>query len=204
MLTPLLYNNYLPSSQFANMQVLSKVFSEDNIDRLNDMIYSNPHVFPFSKGITGSQKEGTVSNSYNNRDIAYIYPDSNTQWLYELLFPLALKANNELYHFDIDIVTDPIHYVIYPEDGGHLEWHMDIGNYEVNRRKLALTVELSDPDSYEGGEFEIFTGGKDPIIVPKEKGDILIFPTFLLHKVKPITKGNRKCLVFWIGGRPFR
>lgn len=205
MLLPLLYNNEVPTSQLSNLKVFSKAFSNENIDRLNNMIYSNPDTFPFSKGMTGSQRAGNLDfYESNNRDIAYISPSSYTRWLYDLLFPLVLEANNDLYHFDIDIVTDPIHYVIYPENGGHLEWHLDIGNYEVNHRKLALTIELSDSDSYEGGEFEIFTGGKNPVTIPKEKGDILIFPTFLLHRVKPITRGVRKCLVFWVGGKPFR
>jgi PKHD-type hydroxylase len=124
--------------------------------------------------------------------------------LYELLFPLALEANEKLFHFDIDIVTDPIHYVIYPEDGGHLDWHMDTGAYGVNKRKLAMTVQLSDPSEYDGGDFEIWFGGKESMVVPREKGDVIVFPAFCMHRVKPITRGERKCLVFWTGGRPFR
>jgi len=48
-------------------------------------------------------------------------------------------------------------------------------------------------------------GGKDGFVtVPREKGDVIIFPAFCMHRVKPITKGTRKCLVFWTGGRPLR
>jgi PKHD-type hydroxylase len=64
---------------------------------------------------------------------------------------------------------------------------------------------ISDSNDYEGGEFEIWMGGKDGFVtVPREKGDVIIFPAFCMHRVKPITKGQRKCLVFWTGGRPFR
>jgi PKHD-type hydroxylase len=168
------------------------------------MVYAN---YKFSKGRTGVVELGNDTDSYktNNRDIAYITPTAHSQWLYELLFPLALQANEALFHFDIDIVTDPIHYVIYPEDGGHLDWHMDVGAFEVNKRKLAMTVQLSDSSDYEGGEFEIWMGRRDGFVtVPIEKGDVIIFPAFFMHRVRPIKKGKRKCLFFWTGGRPFR
>ena len=81
---------------------------------------------------------------------------------------------------------------------------MDVGAMGVNKRKLAMTVQLSDPSEYEGGDFEIWFGGKEAQIVPREKGDVIIFPAFCMHRVRPITRGQRKCLVFWTGGRPLR
>ena len=197
------YNDFKPTSNWNDFYYFKNVFNDSMIKQLEDMVYSN---YKFSKGKTGFVELGTDTDSYesNNRDIAYITPMPYSKWLYDLLFPLALEANEKLFHFDIDIVTDPIHYVIYPEDGGHLDWHMDIGAYGVNKRKIAMTVQLSDPSEYEGGEFEIWFGGKQSIVVPREKGDVICFPSFCMHRVKPITKGQRKCLVFWSGGRPFR
>ena len=196
------YNNFSPTSNWSTFYYFKNVFNDQMIQDLEKMVYAN---YEFSKGTTGVAELGlTSSYKTNNRDIAYITPQAHSQWLYELLFPLALEAN-QVFQFDIDTVTDPIHYVIYPEDGGHLDWHMDIGTMGVNKRKLAMTVQLSDPSDYEGGEFEIWTGGKDKFTtVPREKGDVIVFPTFCMHRVKPITKGQRKCLVFWTGGRPLR
>ena len=197
------YNIYTPTSNWNNFYYYKNVFSDEMIKQLEDMVYTN---YKFSKGKTGVAELGTDTDSYatNNRDIAYITPMPYSKWLYDLLFPLALEANEKLFHFDIDIVTDPIHYVIYPEDGGHLDWHMDTGAYGVNRRKIAMTVQLSDPSEYEGGEFEIWFGGQQSVVVPREKGDVICFPAFCMHRVRPIKKGKRKCLVFWTGGRPFR
>ena len=96
-----------------------------------------------------------------------------------------MPENIYLYNFNISYVTDPIHYVIYPENGGHLTWHMDIGAGHVNLRKLAMTVQLSDPDDYEGGDFQIWMGGEEKtesvLTLSREKGDVLIFPTYLMH-----------------------
>lgn len=201
-LTP--YNAFTPTSNWNMFQSYNNVFTDKEIEDLETFVHSN---YEFSKGKTGATEDGTATDSYrtNNRDIAYMSPSPDTKWLYDRLFPLALDANHKSFHFDIDIVTDPIHYVIYPEDGGHLDWHMDVGVYGTNKRKLAMTVQLSDPNEYTGGEFEIWMGGKDGFIeLPRQKGEVIIFPTFCMHRVKPITSGRRKCLVFWTGGRPFR
>lgn len=197
------YNDFKPTSNWNDFYYYKNVFTDEMINNLEEMVYAN---YKFSKGRTGFVEIGSDTDSYetNNRDIAYINPAPHSKWLYELLFPLALQANEKLFHFDIDVVTDPIHYVIYPEDGGHLDWHMDIGAYSVNKRKIAMTVQLSDPSEYEGGEFEIWFGGKQPIIVPRQKGDVICFPAFCMHRIRPIKKGRRKCLVFWTGGRPFK
>ena len=197
------YNDFKPTSNWNDFYYYKNIFNDQMIKELEDMVHTN---YQFSKGRTGVAELGSDTDSYrtNNRDIAYITPMPHSKWLYDLLFPLALEANEKLFHFDIDIVTDPIHYVIYPEDGGHLDWHMDIGAYGVNKRKIAMTVQLSDPSEYEGGEFEIWFGGQQSVVVPREKGDVICFPAFCMHRVRPITKGQRKCLVFWTGGRPFR
>ena len=197
------YNDFKPTSNWNDFYYYKNIFNDQMIKELEDMVHTN---YQFSKGRTGIAELGSDTDSYrtNNRDIAYITPMPHSKWLYDLLFPLALEANEKLFHFDIDIVTDPIHYVIYPEDGGHLDWHMDTGAYGVNKRKIAMTVQLSDPFEYEGGEFEIWFGGQQSVVVPREKGDVICFPAFCMHRVRPITKGQRKCLVFWTGGRPFR
>lgn len=190
-------------SNFNDFYFFPKFFTDEMINKLEDLVYNN---YKFEKGKVGSVELNSLDSSiYNNRDIAYINPNNNSQWLYETLEPLVLEANENLFNFDIKYVTDAIHYVIYPEEGGHLDWHMDIGYGGVNRRKLSLTVQLSDPSEYEGGEFEVWYGRKDSFIeLPRQKGDVIIFPSFLMHRVKPITKGQRKALVFWTGGEPFK
>lgn len=197
------YNDFTPQSNWNTFYYFKNVFSDQMIRELDEMVKAN---YKFSKGRTGVRELGTDTDSYetNNRDIAYLNPAPHTKYLYDILFPLVLEANEKVFHFDIDVVTDPIHYVKYPTDGGHLDWHMDVGAFGVNKRKIATTVQLSDSKDYEGGDFEIWFGGKEPITVPREKGDVICFPAFCMHRVKPITKGERKCMVFWTGGRPLR
>ena len=87
---------------------------------------------------------------------------------------------------------------------GKYDWHDDILEDKTDTmRKLSISVQISNGNEYEGGELEIVT---PPInfIAPKKKGTIIIFPSFLVHRVKEVTKGNRISLVLWIDGPAFK
>ena len=86
-------------------------------------------------------------------------------------------------------------------EGGKYDWHHDI-NWNENGpydRKLSLTIQLSDPSEYEGGFFE-FMEVEQPPEVYRTKGTILIFPSYLQHRVTPVTRGIRRSLVAWFHG----
>ena len=121
--------------------------------------------------------------------------------IYTTFFQLINKCNNEFYQFKLNEITEQIQYTVYnSEDQGYYDWHLDMGPGKANR-KLSLVCQLSDPAEYEGGELQINTG---KIIVPeKDKGTVIIFPSYLLHRVTPVTKGIRRSLVLWIEGPAF-
>ena len=75
--------------------------------------------------------------------------------------------------------------------------------YPLNQRKISMTVQLSDGGEYEGGDFEIMRN-REPEKLPKGKGTVLVFPSYILHRVTPVTSGIRKSLVLWLGGASFK
>ena len=77
-----------------------------------------------------------------------------------------------------------------------------MGPDETSSRKISIVVQLSDPLEYEGGELQISDGGTNRVC-EKTKGTIIIFPSYLLHRVTPVTKGTRRSLVLWVTGPPF-
>lgn len=94
--------------------------------------------------------------------------------------------------------------------GGFFDWHMDtqLGNLEVNDvRKLSITVNLSNPESYCGGDFEIANTQGQPLKMPqaalRQQGTVVVFPSFLNHRVTQVTTGTRYSLVQWIHGPDF-
>ena len=199
---------------FNDFYYFKNYFSDEKIEAIHEMVRRGG--YEFKKGGTGNDEKQDHYGT-NNRDIAYVPGDQNSWWLYNELEKLTIEANNALFQFDIQYVTDLLHYVVYPEpnkpdrtgqireEGGFLDWHMDIGEGGVNHRKLALTVQLSDPKDYEGGVFQCWFGGGGKFIdLPRQKGDVLVMPTFIMHNVSPITRGERRALVYWTGGEPFR
>lgn len=130
----------------------------------------------------------------------------NHKWIYDRLVKYILIANKD-YKFDLSVIIDDIQFTVYKSsENGNYSWHDDIiiDNTNINTmRKLSLSVQLSDSDEYEGGELEIVTGVSN-FIAPKKIGTIIIFPSFLVHRVKPVTNGQRISLVFWIDGPDFK
>lgn len=66
-----------------------------------------------------------------------------------------------------------------------------------------MTIQLSDTDAYEGGDLQFMINNKIEN-TPREKGTIIIFPSFIMHRVTPITKGTRHSIVGWVSGPPYR
>jgi PKHD-type hydroxylase len=114
------------------------------------------------------------------------------------------QCNREYYNFEITGLSEDLQYTEYEaEYEGYYDYHLDIGSGIESSRKLSITVQLSDESEYEGGELEFVTGCEKKH-ASKKQGDVIVFPSYLLHKVNPITRGKRCSLVTWIGGPPFR
>ena len=144
-----------------------------------------------------------ADESYRKSTIKWIPQNQDTYWLYDKLANLARIANNELWNFDLHTIPELIQYTEYYEDGGHYDWHMDVGPNETSHRKVSLTVQLSDSDEYEGGNFEMLTG-RDIKTASRGKGAVVVFPSYILHRVTPITKGKRRSFVLWLGGGHYK
>jgi PKHD-type hydroxylase len=121
--------------------------------------------------------------------------------IYKIFFDLIIKCNQEFYQFKLSQISEHIQYTVYTsEDMGFYDWHVDMGGAKANR-KLSLVCQLSDPSEYEGGELQINTGR---VVVPeKDKGSVILFPSYILHRVTPVTRGVRRSLVLWVEGPPF-
>ena len=70
-------------------------------------------------------------------------------------------------------------------------------------RKLSFSLQLSNPKEYKGGDFNLHLSSKKTTLL-KEQGTLLVFPSYVLHQVKKVTKGERNSLVGWVTGPPFK
>tara|TARA_A100001391_G_scaffold161890_1_gene120867 strand:- start:2410 stop:3012 length:603 start_codon:yes stop_codon:yes gene_type:complete len=133
-------------------------------------------------------------------------------WIYRELHPLVHIANADAgwnYHWNWSEACQFTKYNGSKKQ--HYDWHTDAGariNENGKIRKLSMTVALVDGSEYEGGDFEIrMENSKDHEIhvikAAKQKGSVTIFPSFVWHRVKPVTAGTRYSLVNWHQGNPY-
>ena len=125
-------------------------------------------------------------------------------WLYQRLEQVMRALNHQTYQFDLMGFAEPFAYMVYDAaEGGHLGWHVDDGDQLPSPRKLSATLQLSSGDAHEGGDLEIF-GTHKIEVAPRRRGDLIIFPSFVLHRVTPMRAGTRKALIIWSTGPYFR
>ena len=185
-----------------NYYYFKEGFSKEELDK----IYADVAFLPFKAGETGASNEHndlTVRSS----QIKWIYPSQQWEWLYDKLMGMIVEANDTLWNFNLTGVLDAVQYTEYhATENGHYGWHQDFGPGMLSTRKISVTVQLSDPSEYEGGDLEYFIGG-DPnnaLKVQKDKGLVFIFPSFMMHRVTPVTKGVRRSFVLWVGGEHYK
>jgi PKHD-type hydroxylase len=123
-------------------------------------------------------------------------------WLFTKLMKVIQSVNGQLWNFELIMAREPIQYTEY-EDNGEYGWHIDTGHGPSAQRKVSVSVLLTNPDEYEGGDLELWPGGEIKRVERKQY-TMTIFPSCIMHRVTPVTKGVRKSLVFWVGGTPYR
>lgn len=152
-------------------------------------------------GVGGENKE---INEIRKSKISWISLNQETGWLYDRLAYVARQLNGQFFEFDLFGFVEDMQYTVYDSNSSHYTWHMDKGPLTGSPpRKLSLVLQLSDPEEYEGGNLELMTIA-DPIVTEKKKGLIYAFPSWVMHRVTPVTRGTRRTLVVWISGPKFR
>lgn len=135
------------------------------------------------------------------------------EWFFDRMNNYIQFINNRWYGFDLNGYTEFQYTEYHGGVAGHYGWHMDtaMGNKNLpadmlEPRKLSLSLVLNNPGiDFEGGEFQINLGNEDkPDTMEQKAGRVLAFPSFMIHQVKPVTKGVRKSIVIWVTGPKFR
>ena len=169
-------------------------------------------------GVPNKLNQQQVKDLKKKRDSNIVWIGEN--WIYKEIQPFIRQANTqagwnyEWHH------SEPCQFTKYNK-GQHYGWHSD-GWYKPydqpntsshgRIRKLSVTLSLSDENDYKGGELEFDMRNLDPdkkrnTMTCKEirpKGSLVVFPSFVWHRVKPVTKGSRYSLVVWSLGWPFK
>lgn len=173
-------------------------FSEDEVDKIVFL----EKVLKFNKGTVGSITN--VDEKARDSKVAFLPIDAKTDWIWQRFAGIVPKVNYDLFLKDVECIQS-LQYTIYTHrDKQFYDWHVDaFPHYEDMSRKISGVMLLSDPEEYEGGEFEI-VNTPNPEHTSKfkpKKGDIVFFSSTMPHKVHPVTKGTRRSLVLWVLGK---
>ena len=116
------------------------------------------------------------------------------------MWEYILEANKKTFHVDV-INKSEIQFTEYRSDeGGKYDWHHDVNwnGQDGLDRKLSISIQLSDKTDYLGGDFEFEEINSSMDF--KGIGTIIIFPSYLRHRVTKVTSGTRRSLVAWFYG----
>jgi predicted 2-oxoglutarate/Fe(II)-dependent dioxygenase YbiX len=182
----------------SNKEVQDCIVIEPNLNFYEGAIMSD-----------GSEKN-IVENSVRKTSIAAVpYNlefDDEFKNVYNIVLKIAADINESKFGFNITAMQ-LLQYGIYYKDH-HYDFHNDVAFYESENekvmRKISIVFSLNSHGSdYEGGELLLMTHGKVPQTFTLKSGDILAFPSYIPHKVNPVTSGIRKTIVCWLLGPKF-
>ena len=183
-------------------------FKEQDLARLRSLV----SIDRLTTGTVAAAQLGVQVPNIDIRDswVEFIEPTEDSKWLYDRVGEIIRYHNQTYYGYDLSGI-ETLQFSEYRSPGGHYGAHLDWGSsrngVQAQARKLSFTVQLSDPDSYEGSDLVVHDGQEqDPSIVAKRRafGTIIVFPSWVLHEVTPVTRGTRRSLVGWCVGPDFR
>lgn len=156
-------------------------------------------LIPFKDAAMGISGEN-VTHSYRDTSVRFA---PTGHWFGGILFEHAMKANREC-GWDYDITHhEDTQYAEYGVNQ-HYNWHTDTFplSGQPFERKLTAVCLMNDPSEFEGGEFQMKLYSE--YTAPLSKGTVIAFPSFLEHRVTPVTSGKRNSATIWLNGPRFR
>jgi PKHD-type hydroxylase len=155
-------------------------------------------------GLRAGRLVGQVASDLRRAELAWVDDLADGAWIMDRMVRVVGDANR-VFGFALDDFAESAQIARYGAEGaGHFDWHSDIGAGALAaRRKLTIVVQLSDPADYAGGQLQL-QPDSNLRVAETAQGTATIFPSFVLHRVTPVTVGVRWSLTLWAHGPAFR
>jgi PKHD-type hydroxylase len=152
--------------------------------------------------------KGTTFNDDKTKDvrdskISWLYAVDDMDWVFRRVTDIVLNLNERFFKFDLFGLNEGFQFTNYESPSGKYGKHVDRG-MNIPVRKLSISIQLTDPEEYEGGELKLYDGEEEGVLMDKTQGTLILFPSYVLHEVMPVTKGTRNSLVTWVTGKQFK
>jgi PKHD-type hydroxylase len=205
-----MFKYYQPSWKSLINYTDNPVLTNTQIDEIKNIAYD----LGMERGQTGfsgiektEAEEEWEKKNVRNSKVSFI-PFEKMPKIYESISSGVNYVNRETMNFKDLYLQEFAQYTEYGLNDFY-DYHADFNFLKTSSnpnanlvRKVSVSIQLNDPSEYEGGELELLFG-KDPMVFSLKKGHALTFASFILHRVRPVTKGIRRSLVLWFGGPSF-
>ncbi|MBL4748685.1 MAG: 2OG-Fe(II) oxygenase [Magnetovibrio sp.] len=175
--------------------VFTDAFSKAECTQLTD-------IFDRSAALDGGLVAGRFDQKVRQSALVWLPEDESCAWVETRLARLVADANKQVFQYALEGFEEQLQIAAYGP-GHYYDWHIDRGQGRTaGRRKLAISVQLTVPEHYDGGALELNADGR-PFQAPRAQGTAVIFAATTLHRVAPVISGLRHSLVAWTHGPAF-
>lgn len=179
-----------------------------------DSVIAAGNNLPRQTGNSVGKEEGSRDDmAIRSTERGFFPTTPEFKWIYQSLLTFVEAANKKYWNFNLT-GHELFQFGVY-NTGQFYSWHVDqfATPYKPPHpnagmiRKLSITVQLDDDGDYDGGDFEMREPGVEDKVQRvdgiRARGSLIVFPSFVVHRVTPVTRGIRRSLVGWILGPPF-
>jgi len=180
-------------------------FSKETCER----ILNDAKDIPIQEALVGTNQTTHLNTDSRRSKIRFIYAgDWRFNYVFDELWKMALSANNDFFNLHLSRLNF-IQLAEYDASyQGEYKEHHDVfwlNGDPFYHRKLSCIIQLSDPNTYEGGDFEITDAETAPNVNDmRQQGTGIFFPSLIRHKANPVTKGTRYSIAAWFDGPKWR
>lgn len=189
--------------------IMEKVFSEDEVKKVIQAAEKQAFYAKSRGNGPGGMNKGTVGDGHvveevRKSEVLFLdRQNPEVDWIFGRMAWATCQANGDKFEMEL-YGLEALQFTKYNDQKSHYHYHMDAHQNKAQpyHRKLSMSLLLSDPEEYEGGDFVLLNDGSmnNPTRIRAKKGDIVFFYSHLPHAVEPVTKGVRMSLVSWAAG----
>jgi PKHD-type hydroxylase len=174
-------------------EVFPRRFNPTECDQIIDLHHTHH--------LISSKISGENGAMVRNSDLFWLPRNCDTDWIFTRIRDIITLYNLK-YGFELGEEMGQAQLTRYLP-GQHYEWHMDLGAGQASLRKITAVVALTSQDSSDAGGLEVFYGETVDNKIRINKGDVVVFPSFVMHRASVVESGTRWSLVMWLtGARP--
>ena len=186
------------SDSVRHMAVIEHLFTAEECQRIIDLGNSKDKI----QAKVSLNNQNTDNESVRKSQIAWINVDEDSKWVYQRISDAVIQINQKYFNFELYGFIDDLQFTEYTAPDSNYNLHVDT-IYGGVTRKLSVVLQLTDPSEYQGGDLELHVG-VTPQTMSRQQGTLILFPSYVLHKVTPVTSGSRQSLVGWTSGPQFK